>query len=348
MRLARNHIAASTASAYAGSERYFLRFLAILYGVDADRPRATRLVLAQLHAPEDAVLAAYVAFLARPSATGPGPSYRTIKQYLKGVSYCLRMYGHASPLAALPVLSMVLQGARRANGVQPRPKSPITPDMLHFFVNALLCTESGGATLRAAMLVCFIGLLRKCFVFADRSQPLSSFAGLRRGDVRVSESDYSLVLSLKHSKTNQYGERVTVIRLAGLRGHVLDPVGAFTAMCALCPAGPAMPAFCVLLDGVVSVLCHQDFVAVTKRLVHDMGGEVSDYSGHSYRRGGATCAHAAGVPGLDIMRVGDWTSDQYLDYIWRSPAQCRACSESMMRAIAASALPDLRMGNMRR
>ena len=138
-----------------------------------------------------------------------------------------------------------------------------------------------------------------------------------------------------------------MICLAGLRSHPQDPVDAFVSVCALCPAGPDMPSFWVRLDGATEVLCHQVFVAVTKRLVGEMGGQVSDYSGHSYRWGGATCAHAAGVLGLDLMRVGNWSCDQYLDYLWRSSAQCQACSESMLRIMADSAPPDLRMGNMR-
>ena len=348
--LASCHIAASTADSYSKGTRYFLRFLAILYGADVCYASARRLVLIFLAAPDNVVLASYAAFLARPNArTGARPTYHAIKQYFKGVSFCLRMYGHASPLLDMGLTRMVLAGARRMNGSQPTRKTPITPDMLAFFVSNLAVATSHGATMRAAMLVCFFAMLRKSSVCGDRYSPLSSFAGLQRGHVCVSADPYALVLSLHHAKTNQFGERVTVIHVAGRLGHPLDPVSAFSVMCELCPVAPSQPAFCYAApDGSSRLLSHQELVATTKHLAARMGAPAHEFSGHSYRRGGATCAHAAGVSGADIMRTGDWASLPYLDYIWRSPAQCLTCSVTMITAIATGSLPQLCLGNVQR
>jgi hypothetical protein len=349
LQLARSHIAISTQTAYAKGERYFLRFLGILYGADVDVQAATVRIAQQLAAPEDRVLSAYAAFLARPDAsTQERPPYSTIKQYFKGVTYCLRMRGHVAPLADMPLLHLVLHGARRENGRESRPKSPITPDMLVFFLANLNRDTSSGATVAAAMLTCFFAMLRKGSVCADRSAGVSSFNGLLRRDVQVDDVAYSLVLSLRHGKTNQYHERVTVVRIAGRRGHALDPVAAFLRARELCPADEDDPAFCMVVKGRVRALMHDDFVSITKALTARMGGAAADYSGHSYRRGGATCAHAAGVDPIDIMRTGDWTSMQYLDYIWRSPEQCLVCSSSMLNGIADGSLGHLRLDAMRR
>lgn len=349
MELARCHLAPSTADGYAASERYFLRFLAAMYGARHDAALATQRVLLQLAAPQDEMLALYAAFLARPDpVTGVRTAYRSVKQYFKGVAHCLRMHGHRPPLTAMPLLQLALRGARRCNSAPPAPKAPITPDMLLRFMRELRGRSSTSATVAAAMLVCYFAMLRKSSVCADAMQPLSSFTGLLGDDMRVCAQSWSLLLTLRHSKTNQFNERVTSISIAGLRGHALDPVAAVMTMRALCPVPGALPAFCMVLEGRATALSHQVFVATTKALVARMGGTVREYSGHSYRRGGATLAHAAGVSDLDIMRTGDWASSQYLDYIWRSPAQCLRCSTGMLAAVASGRVAGLTMGAMTR
>jgi hypothetical protein len=347
--LARCHLAPSTELGYRQSEIYYLRFLAAMFGARDDAAAAAQRIIMELRDPQDSLLALYAAFHSRPDpVSGVRTGYTSIKQYFKGVAHCLRMHGCRTPLAAFPLLQIALSGARRTNSVTPRPKTPITPDMLLRFVQELSGRGSTSATMVAAMLVCFFAMLRKSSVCADAMQPLSSFSGLRGDNMRVCAQSYSLILDLQHSKTNQYGDRVTIIRVAGLRGHPLDPVAAVLAMRALCPAPGALPAFCMLLNGSIAALSHQAFVATTKTLVGRMGGVVGDYSGHSYRRGGATLAHAAGVSALDIMRTGDWASLQYLDYIWRSPEQCLRCSSTMLHAVANGRVPGLTMGVMAR
>jgi len=46
-----------------------------------------------------------------------------------------------------------------------------------------------------------------------------------------------------------------------------------------------------------------------------IGVDPAKYSGHSFRRGGATFAHRLGVDPLLIKRMGDWRSDAYRRYI---------------------------------
>ena len=46
-----------------------------------------------------------------------------------------------------------------------------------------------------------------------------------------------------------------------------------------------------------------------------IGVDPSQFSGHSFRRGGATFAHRMGVSPLLIKLMGDWSSDAYMSYI---------------------------------
>jgi hypothetical protein len=56
-------------------------------------------------------------------------------------------------------------------------------------------------------------------------------------------------------------------------------------------------------------------MGLVKHCVQQIGLAPSGYSGHSFRRGGATLAHRLGIDPLLIKRMGDWSSDAYMDYI---------------------------------
>ena len=53
---------------------------------------------------------------------------------------------------------------------------------------------------------------------------------------------------------------------------------------------------------------------VRKLLVRTKVQNFTDYSGHSFRRGGATAARAAGLPDHAIRALGRWSSDAVLIY----------------------------------
>jgi integrase len=55
------------------------------------------------------------------------------------------------------------------------------------------------------------------------------------------------------------------------------------------------------------------FTTILQSLLVDLG--LKGYSGHSFRRGGASHALACGVPAEVIKAQGDWRSLSYLDYL---------------------------------
>ena len=56
---------------------------------------------------------------------------------------------------------------------------------------------------------------------------------------------------------------------------------------------------------------HNNFVGAFKKLVMAAGLDWTKYSGHSFRRGGATFAFNLGVNPELIQYLGDWASDAY-------------------------------------
>ena len=71
-------------------------------------------------------------------------------------------------------------------------------------------------------------------------------------------------------------------------------------------------------------LTYEVFTHMLKFVLTSLNLPLSEYSGHSFRLGGATHALQAGVPSEIICAQGDWQSLAYLDYIDRATETVRA------------------------
>ena len=75
---------------------------------------------------------------------------------------------------------------------------------------------------------------------------------------------------------------------------------------------PDHPAFSI---GGGQALTYRDCSAKLKSWLSEAGWDASKFSMHSLRRGGATLAFQAKVPGEMIKVHGDWASECYLRYL---------------------------------
>lgn len=307
--------AASTQSTYFKHIVYFIRWLIVVELLD------------HLEAPPEYILVLYCTFLAR------SVQYRTVKHYLKGMMAWYKVRGRPIVLGEMIQLHHVLLGMRREQSAEVQKKRPILPWMLDRWVFMLDPLDPEQGAIAMAMLLAFFALLRKSSLCYDSDSPMSTFQGLCRKDVTVDMASYSLRLSLRHAKTNQYGERVTCVSIAGVPGSRLDPVAMWEAFIAANPASPDDPAVCYVKGMRVLPLSHQKLVKWTKQLADIIGLNPAEVSGHSYRRGGATFAFQCGVDDLLIQRQGDWRSMVYREYLWQDPASALICSSRMGAAI---------------
>ena len=74
--------------------------------------------------------------------------------------------------------------------------------------------------------------------------------------------------------------------------------------------------------GVLVRLTRKEFTSHLQRMLMCLG--LSGYTGHSFRRGGATHALQCGIPPEIIMAQGDWKSMAYLKYIDSNHPKARA------------------------
>ena len=118
------------------------------------------------------------------------------------------------------------------------------------------------------------------------------------GDVKKCTQGFAL--RVKWTKTIQFKERHYEVPLPFLRGHPLCPVKALMSLLALHPSlYQGNPLFS--LGSVSSVLTQASFASQLQTQLLAAGLPASQYSGHSFRCGGATWAFEAGLPG-EVMR----------------------------------------------
>jgi hypothetical protein len=136
---------------------------------------------------------------------------------------------------------------------------------------------------------------------------------LCRRDIIV--SDDLLLVSIKWSKTIQFGERVLQIPLLGISDSVLCPLSAYKRMCDLIPAAGDSPAFVIKRGSEWLPVTYIHMQTFLRSLLKKTGRDPEIYSSHSFRRGGASWAFRANVPSELIQLQGDWRSDAYKQYI---------------------------------
>ena len=65
-------------------------------------------------------------------------------------------------------------------------------------------------------------------------------------------------------------------------------------------------------------ITYRQFLSKLRSLLSILGFNPSDYGSHSFRRGGASLAHSAGIPTKHIKALGDWHSDSVFLYLHTS------------------------------
>ena len=118
------------------------------------------------------------------------------------------------------------------------------------------------------------------------------------------------------TKTIQFGRRRLHIPLLAL-DSILCPVTAFEKFLAILPNHHYVPAFVFVENGEIKWLTESIFIRSFRNIATTSGMPDASllFTGHSFRRGGATWAFQAGVPGELIQICGDWASEAYKQYL---------------------------------
>ena len=142
-----------------------------------------------------------------------------------------------------------------------------------------------------------------------------------------------LYLYVGFSKTNQFGARDLIVPIPGNPDPALDPVRHVNELFTRIPAGSDSPAFTFSKNKHIS---YETFTKRLKTLLGKAGYPPNSYSGHSFRRGGATFLHACGGSALMVQASGDWSSSCFTRYLFLSTEERLKSQMLMARGVLAT------------
>ena len=281
--------APSTKATYRSQKRAFLQFckLAGLSPVPLSQDNAGR----------------YIAYLSQRL------SYGSIKSYINVVRIMHLEAGYVSPFSNTWVIDSLLKGAKRVLGAATRQKLPITPAILFSIFSLLNLSSSLDITFWAACLVAFFSFFRKSNLFITSLPNFNPSLHLCRKDASFSAD--GVVLAVRWSKTIQYRQRVLSVPLPRISSSPLCPSFALLSALRLSPSPADGPLFTFSSAQGWAALSANMFSAKLHALLARLGFPPSAYSGHSFRRGGASFALECGLPTELIKVQGDWASNAY-------------------------------------
>ncbi|XP_078682292.1 uncharacterized protein LOC144916787 [Branchiostoma floridae x Branchiostoma belcheri] len=263
-------------------------------------------------------------------------SVQTIRIYLHGVKQ-LHLFHDLTPPDTTFDLKLVLMSLDRHSTHVPVQKLPITPAVLLRLHPLLDLSRPLHATLWAVFTIAFFTLLRKSNLVPKTPSTFDPAKHLTRDAITI--TDDGLVVRVTWSKTIQFRNKVLLLPVAAIPAHPLCPRRAYLHMCSVIHAPPTSPAFLVPRAGAGFVpLTHDSLVKHLKTLLEHAGLPAAQYSGHSFRRGGATFAWRCGADPQLIKFLGDWASDAFEVYLDSSFTQRKEFGRLLSQKIRAGLL----------
>ncbi|CAC5416630.1 unnamed protein product [Mytilus coruscus] len=253
-------------------------------------------------------LARYIAFLSQKLC------FNSISNYISIIKLLHLEAGQPPPIDS-HYIHTVLQGAKRVLSTMVQRKLPITPQLLKKILTTLDLQNPNHISFWAACLVAFFSFFRKSNLFVPTLAEFDAGKHLSRQDIVFQTSGTLLLHNLK-SKTIQFANRLLEIPLPRILNSPLCPSQALLLHVKMIPAVSCpSPAFLHISKGTTVPLTYSTFLHMLKHSLSQLKLDTSGYSGHSFRRGGATFALECGVSSDLIQAQGDWKSEAYKGYL---------------------------------
>jgi len=261
------------------------------------------------------IISRYIAYISLRISTSSIPPYLNIIRLLHMEA------GLSDPFQSNFHISSLIKGVHRHLASPPKQKLPITPAILLQMHAHLDFSRPILVSFWAACLVAFYSFFRKSTLLAKSSSHSCKTEFCIR-DLIISPT--TALLNVKHTKTLQFFNRLVQVPLPHIPNSPLCPISALHKLLSLLSgAPPSLSLFSYPLPGGgFSHLTYPSFSKLLGIVLGQSGISPSLYSGHSFRRGGASFAFACGIPSDLIKIQGDWSSDAYLRYL-TSPLSSR-------------------------
>ena len=208
---------------------------------------------------------------------------------------------------------VLFKGLKRKLSKAAKQALPITPEILILMYQHINVANPCELAHWTSFLFALRLLYRKSSIAPESLHGFDVKTGLSR-EKAVFSNGVVLVYQ-NHSKTNQFmsSTRITPVVPGGILA--LDPVIHYQKLVSENVVPSTCPAFSYLVNGVVKCVTRKTFTDYLKKLLVKIGLNPDDWSGHSFRRGGASLLYRLGIDPLTIQACGDWSSDTFLRYL---------------------------------
>ena len=238
-------------------------------------------------------------------------SYGHIKNLLSSVKFLHLAYNKSYPANDFN-LDMTLQGLKRKLAKTPNQVLPINPAILREIYSHLDMRKKQDLALWCSFLTAFFCLFRKKNVVPESDKP-GTEKTLRRKHIKIDLENNVVLIYCNFSKTNQFGSSDLIIPVPGNEDPMLDLVRHLSSLFNIVDLDSDVPAFSYSKNSFVH---YKLFTDRLKSLLAKAGYNPALYSGHSFRRGGASFLYQVGGSILQIMSSGDWSSNCFTRYLF--------------------------------
>ena len=256
-------------------------------------------------------------------------SYQTLKNYLSSLKLWFSLNFQPCDFMENITIRLCLQAIKRKLRQTPQAKLPITPAILLQIKSHLDLSQPFDSCLWASFLIAFYGMLRKASVVPKSAATFNSEFQMAQNAISLFNGD--IVISIKRSKSNQFGDRLHLIPIAAMPESPLDPVAAYTNHVSLSPTTMEQPAFTYCSPEGPKTLTHYNFTANLRKLLSRIGLQPELYSGHSFRRGACSLAFSQGISTQLIKEHGMWLSSAYETYLTLSWSDKLSVTKAMSK-----------------
>ena len=270
----------------------------------------------------------YITFLARSISANSIPGYLNIISLLSSAA------GLPNPLAKNWEVNVLKRAISRLKGVPPVQKEPITIDMLLQMHKLLNFKTTNDCCFWLACLVAFYGFFRKSTLLLKNDKTKTS-EGICIKDISII-SDDAFCISIRHSKTIQFGQRVLRVPFSRCTVRNLCPVRALFNHLSINKMSADCALFSYKAGSVIKILTQSHFASRVKSLLNQSGFDSQLISCHSFRRGGTSFAISCGLNPLQVKARGDWKSNAFEKYVFISDNSFLLTSTALSDGVSKS------------
>ena len=237
--------------------------------------------------------------------------YGHVKNVLGGIRYLHHCSGHVFPTESI-WLDDTLQGLKRKLKGTPKQVLPIDPVILRRMFPFVNLASNSDLSMWVGCLLAFFTLFRKANL-CPKNQKFDPETVLTRDDVILDEVGQRVLVFVNFSKTNQYSHRQHCIPIPRNQDPALDLYRYVELLYSRVKVKEDSPVMSYSTRGFIT---HRTFTTKLKTWLLKAGLNPAHFSGHSFRRGGASYLYSIGGSTLMVQVMGDWRSQVFTRYLY--------------------------------